>query len=83
MRRAARWDGVLPRQWDAGPITPAVIREIAAFIARHRTADTPFDICKYRLTEGKDLARDRALAQEYRAVGATWWIEEVFSGRGT
>lgn len=83
LQRAARWDGVLPRQWNAGPITPAVLREIAAYIAERRTADTPFDICKYGLTEGKNLARERALVQEFSAAGATWWIEEVFPGRGT
>ena len=83
LQRAARWDGVLPRQWNAGPITPEVIREIAGEIAKHRTSATPFDICKYGLTEGQDLAHDRALVQEYSAAGATWWIEEIFSSRGT
>ncbi len=83
LRRAARWDGVLPRQWNAGPITPDVIRKIAAYVAEHRTADTPFDICKYGLTEGKDFDHDRNLVREYSAAGATWWIEEIFSSRGT
>jgi hypothetical protein len=83
LQRAARWDGVLPRQWSAGPITPAVIREIAAYIAERRTVDTPFDICKYGLTEGVNLVQDRALVQEFSAAGATWWIEEIYSGRGT
>jgi alkanesulfonate monooxygenase SsuD/methylene tetrahydromethanopterin reductase-like flavin-dependent oxidoreductase (luciferase family) len=83
LRRAARWDGVLPRQWNAGPITPEVIREIAEYVKRHRTIDTPFDICKYGLTEGKKLADDRALVQEFSTAGATWWIEEIFSSRGT
>jgi alkanesulfonate monooxygenase SsuD/methylene tetrahydromethanopterin reductase-like flavin-dependent oxidoreductase (luciferase family) len=83
LQRAARWDGVLPRQWNAGPITPDVIREIADYIAQHRSANTPFDICKYGLTEGKHLARERALVQEYSNAGATWWIEEIFSSRGT
>lgn len=83
LQRATRWDGVLPRPWNAGPITPVALREIAAYIAKHRTADTPFDICKYGLTKGKDLAQDRALVQEFSAGGATWWIEEIFPGRGT
>ena len=82
LQRAARWDGVLPRQWSAGPITPQVIREIAAYIARRRTADTPFDIIKYGQTEGKDLAHERAMAAEFSAAGATWWIEEIYAGRG-
>jgi alkanesulfonate monooxygenase SsuD/methylene tetrahydromethanopterin reductase-like flavin-dependent oxidoreductase (luciferase family) len=83
LQRAARWDGVLPRQWNAGPITPAVIHEIAVYTGARRTVDTPFEICKYGLTEGKDLARDRALVKEFNAAGATWWIEEIFSSRGT
>jgi hypothetical protein len=83
LQQAARWDGVLPRPWNAGPITPEVLREIAAYIARHRTVDTPFDICKYGQTQGKDLSQDRLLLQEYAAAGATWWIEEIFPGRGT
>lgn len=83
LKRAARWDGVLPRQGKAGPITPAVLREIAAYIEEHRTVDTPFDICKYGLTKGKNLAQDRALVQEYGAAGATWWIDEIFTSRGT
>jgi hypothetical protein len=83
LQRAARWDGVLPLPWNAGPITPVVIRSISAYIAERRTADTPFDICKYGLTEGKNLAYDRALVQEFCIAGATWWVEEIFSGRGT
>jgi len=83
LRRAARWDGVLPLPWNAGPITPAVIREMAAYIAEHRTIDTPFDIIKYGVTEGKDLAKDRSLVQEYETAGATWWVEEIYSSRGT
>ena len=59
------------------------MRKIADYIAKRHTSDTPFDICKYGLTEGKDLAHDRALVQEFNAAGATWWIEEIFSSRGT
>lgn len=83
LQRAARWDGVLPRQWNAGPITPEVIREIASYIADRREAETPFDIIKYGLTEGKNLSYDRAVVNKFSDAGATWWIEEIFSSRGT
>lgn len=83
LRRATRWDGVLPRQWNAGPITPDVIREIKAIIQEYRETDTPFDIIKYGGTEGKDPNHDRALVTKYADAGATWWIDEVYSGRGT
>jgi hypothetical protein len=74
---------VLPRQWSAGPITPDVIREIASYIKQHRTVDTPFDICKYGLTEGKNPDQDRSIVQKFGEAGATWWIEEIFSSRGS
>ena len=83
LQRAARWDGVLPRQWSAGSITPLVLQEIVAYITSRRTADTPFDIIKYGLTEGKNLAQERAMVVEFSTAGATWWIEEIFSGRGS
>ena len=83
LRRAARWDGVLPRHWNSGPITPQVIGEIKEYISRYRTSDAPFDIIKYGLTEGKDFSKDRALVSEYEVAGATWWIDEIFSGRGS
>lgn len=82
LKRAARWDGVLPRQWNAGPITPQVIVEIADYIIRHRNSEQPFDIIKYGLTEGKDFFYDRTMVQEYESAGATWWIEEIYSTRG-
>ena len=83
LKRAAHWDGVLPRQWNAGPITPEVISEIAAYIADHRVGDRPFDIIKYGLTEGKQLDQDRALVNQYSRAGVTWWIEEIFTSRGS
>lgn len=83
LRRAARWDGVLPRQWNAGPITPEVIREIKAYMVQHHKKDSPFNIIKYGLTEGVDRNHDRDLVQKYADAGATWWIDEIFSSRGT
>lgn len=83
LQRAARWDGVLPRQWNAGPITPEVIQEISEYILKRRVTDTPFDIIKYGLTEGKNLSQDRASVKNFSDAGATWWIEEIFSSRGT
>ena len=83
LRRAAHWDGVLPRQWSAGPITPAVIQEISSYIKEHRELDTPFDIIKYGLTKGKNLTEDLNLVKAYGKAGATWWIEEIFPSRGS
>lgn len=83
LTRAARWDGVLPRQWSAGAITPEVIREISSYITKNRKSTDAFDIIKYGLTTGEDVAKDRAIVQEYQDAGATWWVDEIFSGRGS
>jgi len=83
LKRAARWDGVLPRQWNAGPITPEVIRKMKEIIFAQRQSDAPFDIIKYGVTDGKNPANDRALAKKYEKAGATWWIDEIFTSRGT
>ena len=83
LKRAAHWDGVLPRSWNEGPITPDVIRRIKEIIFAQRQSETPFDIIKYGVTDGKDPAKDCAVVKEYEEVGVTWWIEEIFTSRGT
>jgi len=83
LRRAVRWDGVLPRQWSSGPITPDVIAEIASFAREHHKAATLFDIIKYGLTKGKDPVADREVVRPFESAGATWWIEEIFTSRGS
>ncbi len=83
LNRAALWDGVLPRQWGEEPITPDVIRKIATIIFDQRKSNAPFDIIKYGVTDGKRLAKERTMIKEYEVAGVTWWIEEIFSSRGT
>lgn len=83
LRRAARWDGLLPRPWNAGPITPDVIRKMSDIIFKLRKTDALFDIIKYGETDGKNPAQDRALVMKYEKAGVTWWIEEIFSSRGS
>ena len=72
MRRALRYDGVLPQTSD-----PAAIRDIAAYVARERPADRhdqPFEI----VVEGRTPLKRAVAAAKVRPVaeaGATWWIE--------
>lgn len=82
LKRAAHWDGLLPRGWGM-PITPEIIRKMAGLIFKQRVSDARFDIIKYGGTDGKNPAQDRALVKEYEKAGVTWWIEEIFSTRGT
>jgi alkanesulfonate monooxygenase SsuD/methylene tetrahydromethanopterin reductase-like flavin-dependent oxidoreductase (luciferase family) len=74
MRRAARWDGVCPyigRDW-----TPADVRALKAYIERHRTEPTPFDIA----VSGRrqlDPEQDKALRLSLAEAGVTWYGEYV------
>jgi alkanesulfonate monooxygenase SsuD/methylene tetrahydromethanopterin reductase-like flavin-dependent oxidoreductase (luciferase family) len=72
MRRAVRYDGVLPQTSD-----PDAIHDIAAYVARERPAerrDQPFEI----VVEGRTPLKRAAAAAKVRPAaeaGATWWIE--------
>lgn len=79
MRRAARFDGVMPMSGDIEkPLTPGQVSEIALFFREHRTSGAQaFEI----ISDGETPADDRARAAEtvaaYEAAGATWWIEST------
>lgn len=75
LRRAARYDGVVPLWPDFALPTPAELDECLAVVreARHEAGrgDEPFDALVWARTDGPD--DDRPMA--YPEVGATWWIE--------
>ncbi|HUZ03479.1 MAG TPA: LLM class flavin-dependent oxidoreductase [Thermomicrobiaceae bacterium] len=83
MRRALRYDGVLPMvigdDAAARQATPDDVRAIAAYATDRRREPGPFDIVVEGETPGDDPA---AAAQQVRAwaeAGATWWIETRWS----
>jgi alkanesulfonate monooxygenase SsuD/methylene tetrahydromethanopterin reductase-like flavin-dependent oxidoreductase (luciferase family) len=76
LRRAARWDGVVPLAQDQGrirPLTSDEVRDIVAYIQRFRTDDAPFDV----VIAGHTDDADRTLVEQYRDAGATWWLEDL------
>jgi alkanesulfonate monooxygenase SsuD/methylene tetrahydromethanopterin reductase-like flavin-dependent oxidoreductase (luciferase family) len=64
LRRAARWDGVVPM----GRLTPTDIGALKAEVDRHRVATAPFDIAL-----ATAAARGSGIA-DYEAAGVTWWL---------
>jgi alkanesulfonate monooxygenase SsuD/methylene tetrahydromethanopterin reductase-like flavin-dependent oxidoreductase (luciferase family) len=78
MRRAARWDGVVPlvRAADGGSREPTVdeIRDIAGYVGEHRDGDGPYDVVAVGGTEPGDPGAVEKVA-EMAAAGATWWLE--------
>ena len=78
MRRALRYDGVLPNvMGDAGMRAPTVedVRAMSAFVAARRSESTPYDIVVEGTTPGDDPARAAATTRPWAEAGATWWIE--------
>jgi alkanesulfonate monooxygenase SsuD/methylene tetrahydromethanopterin reductase-like flavin-dependent oxidoreductase (luciferase family) len=85
MRRAARWDGVVPlvrtAGGDSGEPTAADLREIATFIGEHRDGDGRYDVVAVGGTEPGDPAAVERVA-EMQAAGATWWLEGFMPKEG-
>lgn len=79
MRRALRYDGILPNKMNAdeatGALTPEDVRAVAAYAAEHRAEPGPFDIVIEGTTPGDDPDRAAATVRPLAEAGATWWIE--------
>ena len=85
-RRAAIWDGVYPI-YDAGNhepgLTPEILDTIVKDIKSRRVSDGDFDVVVEGKTPNNDKIKSTGIIDAYHAVGATWWLEWIFPGRGT
>jgi len=90
MRRAARWDGVVPlsvalAETDPGaPIPLGELEAVVALIGSERGGRgmDGFDVVVNGSSSG-DKANARDLHRRYAMAGATWWSENVNSWRGS
>jgi len=67
LRRAARWDGVVP----VGSLSPADAADLLAEVMRHRQATTPFDFVL------PSSAGTGGAIAEYADAGVTWWLHSI------
>lgn len=85
MRRALRYDGVLPNKIGAdggfAPLTPDDVGEIHAYVDERRSGG-PFDIVVEGVTPADDRAEAASIARSYAEAGATWWIESMWDVPG-
>jgi alkanesulfonate monooxygenase SsuD/methylene tetrahydromethanopterin reductase-like flavin-dependent oxidoreductase (luciferase family) len=82
MRRAARWDGVVPLFATAQHgQTPALdeVRDLVAYVNEHREGDGPFEVVLGGVSPG-DPAKARELIEPLAEAGATWWDERQMQG---
>ena len=84
LRRAARFDGVVPIGRDL-PITamlsPQEMREIAGYVASQPGYTSSFEIVHMGITGGMDAAHDREIISAYQQAGVTWWVEKILPER--
>jgi len=83
MERVLRYDGLLPSKLSLdgtqGEILPEDIRAMKAYVDRHRTLTTPFDIVMEGRTLGDDREQAAASVRPYVEAGITWWIEAMWT----
>ncbi|HMA48007.1 MAG TPA: LLM class flavin-dependent oxidoreductase, partial [Frankiaceae bacterium] len=75
LRRAARWDGVMPTHasYDRGrPMPPGELRRVVSYVAAHRDVAAPFDVALEGATDGGRPDRDAATVLPYVDAGLTW-----------
>jgi alkanesulfonate monooxygenase SsuD/methylene tetrahydromethanopterin reductase-like flavin-dependent oxidoreductase (luciferase family) len=85
-RRAARWDGLfaIHREVDqTQTMTPEQLSEIVTYARAHRETEAPFDVVIEGQTAGDGGSADRERVEGLRAVGLTWWIENLGWFRGS
>jgi alkanesulfonate monooxygenase SsuD/methylene tetrahydromethanopterin reductase-like flavin-dependent oxidoreductase (luciferase family) len=82
MRRVLKCDGLIPHvikpDGQFGEVRPEDLREMKAYVDRHRTLATPFDFIVEGNTVGLDDARIEEKLHPWAEAGATWWMETLF-----
>jgi len=81
-RRAAKWDGVLPLHLGH-PIRPEPkhLRDILAYIKKHRNNTAPFDVAIIGWNTGKHRSKNLKKIGPYAEEGLTWWLESLYTKR--
>ncbi len=78
-RRAARWDGMMPHQFDPKIDEASQMKEAVQFTLSQRSSSDPFDVAfSTPPTPGDDPARAAARVAPFAEAGVTWWLEDIY-----
>lgn len=80
LRRAARFDGVVPIGRDLpliAMLTAGQTQEIVNYVASQPGYTLPFEVVHMGVTAGLNAAQDHEVVDAYRQVGVTWWVEKI------
>lgn len=84
LRRAARWDGVIPIGRDL-PLTamlpPEEMQEVVHYVTSQPEYTSPFEVVHSGITAGTDAVYDHEVVNVYQRVGVTWWVEKILPER--
>ncbi len=58
-------------------LTPDSIREMIAFVKKHRASDGAFDVVQFGETRGVSNGEDTDIVAPFESAGASWWVEGV------
>ena len=82
MQRILKCDGLLPQKMNAAgqfeEVNPTDILAMKAYIDKHRTLTTPFDIVVEGTTGNLAAAQAQERLAAWEEAGATWWIEGLW-----
>jgi hypothetical protein len=86
LRRAARFDGVVPLKVAAGgdlqPLRAGDLDELLAVVRAHRPGGEPLEVMVGGQTPGRDLPAALAVVEPLAEAGMTWWTESLEPRRG-
>jgi alkanesulfonate monooxygenase SsuD/methylene tetrahydromethanopterin reductase-like flavin-dependent oxidoreductase (luciferase family) len=77
LRRAARWDGVVPELVGGGVPSVTDLAELTAYVTKRRESDRPFDV----VLNGPDCWGRQDVMPGYADAGLTWWLERIAPDR--
>jgi len=60
---------------------PSDLREIAAFIKKHRTVARSLDLVNIGWTTGANRRKDAEKVAAFTQAGMTWWLESLYTKR--
>ena len=84
LRRAAGFDGIYIASQKANgePLPPNALQEALAYILAQREPTSPFDVAFAGETP-TDSEQGAKTVQPYREAGVTWWLEGIWTERGS
>jgi alkanesulfonate monooxygenase SsuD/methylene tetrahydromethanopterin reductase-like flavin-dependent oxidoreductase (luciferase family) len=81
MRRAAKWDGVIPLLDPGRLMKPEDLSKIVEFVRSIRSSNESFDVVNISWTTGVNRKRDSEKVRSFAEAGMTWWLESLYTMR--